>query len=343
LITGLGYRNTGDNIDTSSISFRFLPHKRNDNLFSGFIQDEFKFFNERLKIFFGSKFERNDYTGYEIQPNARFLWKINENSSFWGAVSRAVKTPSRADHTMNLAAFTRDVNDPLNVINSPLIAFLKGNEQFVSEDLLAWELGYKSEINKNLYIDTTLFLKRYTNLQSLQDFDLQFFDIPETSDPSDSYVHSFLPFLNSAGGTSYGFEVTSTYSFSNSLKWKNNYSYFHLNIHDPSTVFQISKVNETFYPTHMLQSILSFNPSPNLETDYILYYNDNLLGFGDDVIQPNLRFDSRIGYRLSKNSEISLVCQNIFNSSQNESFNAFSYLQPGRNERSYYARLTHKF
>ncbi len=49
----------------------------NDDLWSFFIQDERSFLNNSLSLVVRSKFEYNDYTGFEIQPNIRFQWAID--------------------------------------------------------------------------------------------------------------------------------------------------------------------------------------------------------------------------------------------------------------------------
>jgi len=60
--------------------------------------------SERLKLILGSKLEYNEYTGVEIQPSIRALWAISDKRSLWSAVSRAVRTPSRADTDIQINA-----------------------------------------------------------------------------------------------------------------------------------------------------------------------------------------------------------------------------------------------
>ena len=47
------------------------PPVQSRSLYSAFIQDRIAFFDERLILTLGSKFEYNDFTGLEIQPSAR--------------------------------------------------------------------------------------------------------------------------------------------------------------------------------------------------------------------------------------------------------------------------------
>ena len=49
-----------------------------------------------LFVTVGSKFERNEFTGLEVQPTVRARWSAPRHS-VWGAVSRAVRVPTRFD------------------------------------------------------------------------------------------------------------------------------------------------------------------------------------------------------------------------------------------------------
>ena len=60
---------------------------------------------ERWKLILGSKFEHNDYTGFEYQPTARLLWTPSDKHSAWTAVSRAVRTPSRYDEDSEINVY----------------------------------------------------------------------------------------------------------------------------------------------------------------------------------------------------------------------------------------------
>ncbi len=99
-IWGLGFRYTDSSIDNSEFT-SYIPNNKKYNLFSAFVQNEF-IVTDDLRLIIGSKFEQNHSTGFEIQPNIRMLWNINEKHSMWAAVSRAVRTPSRIDQDLQL-------------------------------------------------------------------------------------------------------------------------------------------------------------------------------------------------------------------------------------------------
>ena len=73
----------------------FTPPSVDDSLYTAFLQDEISLIPKRLTLTLGTKLQHNPYTGLEVQPNTRLLWAPREKTSVWGAVSRAVRLPSR--------------------------------------------------------------------------------------------------------------------------------------------------------------------------------------------------------------------------------------------------------
>lgn len=148
VIYGGNYRYVFDEIE-GSFNATYTPAHRQDQLFSVFLQDKLTLVEDRLWFTAGSKFEHNDYTGWELQPSGRLTYKPAEEHTFWGAVSRAVRTPSRFEHdtTANIAFPTTP-----NVITR-----ISGDRRFISETLDAYELGYRSMPWKTVYFDVALF------------------------------------------------------------------------------------------------------------------------------------------------------------------------------------------
>src|SRR5690606_28562417 len=119
-----------------------------------FVQDQIMLLEDRLYLTLGSKLEYNDFTGFELQPSARIAWSPNERNTLWAAVSRAVRTPSRAEDDMRL----RLMVPPISIIE------VLGNHDFDSEELLASEVGYRSALHPNFTIDATAFYFDYDEL-----------------------------------------------------------------------------------------------------------------------------------------------------------------------------------
>jgi iron complex outermembrane receptor protein len=151
LVFGGGFRSTADRVGNSA-SLLFLPDRRTRNLFSLFAQDEIALLADRLHLTVGSKLEHNDWTGLEVQPTVRFAWTPDDHRTLWAAVSRAVRTPSRLDEDIVFLAGGRVV--------------LQGSPDFVSEKLIAYELGYRVQPDPRLSLDAAAFYNVYTDLRS---------------------------------------------------------------------------------------------------------------------------------------------------------------------------------
>ncbi len=135
LIWGAGYRLVDDNLRGTEY-LNYDPKSRAANLWSAFIQNEFALVPDQLLFTIGSKFEHNDYTGFEWQPSTRLALLIDEHHTLWGSISRAVRTPNR---TMEDVAFTVAAAPGA----PPRLLKLVGNDDVDSEELIAYEAGYR--------------------------------------------------------------------------------------------------------------------------------------------------------------------------------------------------------
>src|SRR5438874_1148306 len=167
-VWGLGYRSIRDKND-SSFTVSLQPNQVTLNQFSTFLQDEISLVDNRLQITLGSKFERNEFTGFEIEPNARLLWNLTPNQSIWTAVSRAVRTPALTEEGLRLNSQVIPPGTPFaNPTPFPAVVAVFGSHQFNSEDLLAYELGYRVQATKNLSLDIATFYNNYSNLRTAE-------------------------------------------------------------------------------------------------------------------------------------------------------------------------------
>ncbi len=150
LLWGGGYRRTSDDIGTGFIT-TFIPSSRDLHWTNLFIQDRVQL-RSNLDATFGLKLERNDYTGTESLPSARVAWQPADNRLVWGAVSRAVRAPSRID---------RDVFYP----GTPPFLVV-GGPNFQSEVAKVLELGYRAQPNAALSYSVTVFRHDWDKLRS---------------------------------------------------------------------------------------------------------------------------------------------------------------------------------
>jgi iron complex outermembrane receptor protein len=159
VVWGAGFRHISDDL-TPSFFLNFKPESQREDIYSFFAQDEVTIVPDKLKFTFGSKFEDNSFTGFEIEPSARLLWTPTDRQAFWASVSRAVRTPSigELDEQVNLEVLPPTTTTP------PILISDFGNPNLKSENLVAYELGYRVEPTKRCSFDLALFYNQYDRL-----------------------------------------------------------------------------------------------------------------------------------------------------------------------------------
>ena len=157
LIWGGGYRLVSDDLENNFL-ISLDPEDRTTHLFSAFFQDKITLIPESLYFTVGSKFEHNDHTGFEYQPSARLAWNIDENKFFWASASRALRTPNHSSD---------DIKFALAATPSPLgtgFISLVGDRGAESEELIAYEAGFRIRPAQNLSFDLAAFYNEYDSL-----------------------------------------------------------------------------------------------------------------------------------------------------------------------------------
>jgi iron complex outermembrane recepter protein len=160
LTLGAGVTTTRDDWP-ATFTFSFTQPTNRYTTVSEFVQYDVTVVPDKLRLIGGSKFDYNNYTGFELQPQIRAVWTPNESMTIWGAVSRAVRTPSRIDETLQVhAAQINPVPPPLTFI------FLEGQGDAESELLDAYEIGYRWHWHNTFSLDAAAYYNAYDNLAS---------------------------------------------------------------------------------------------------------------------------------------------------------------------------------
>lgn len=297
---GLGFRYITDD-QNNAINFAFAPASRDYLLYSAFIQDQVALIPDTLKFLFGSKFEHNDFNGFQIQPNARLIYTPDNQQTLWASVSRAVRTPNRLDHDTSLLYFSQEAPG--------VFAALQGNKDFESEELMAYELGYRIAPAENISIDVAAFYNVYDNLSSVEARR----PFVETIDAAPHLVFP-VSYGNNAQGETYGLEMAVQWL---PLEWwrlQTNYSYLQIQIHT-ATGSVSQDVEEGQSPHHQFNLRSSMDLPHNVQMDTFFRYVDSL---PERNIDSYLEMDVRLGWKPVKNIEFSLSGRNLLDSSHAE-------------------------
>jgi iron complex outermembrane receptor protein len=248
-----------------------LPEKKNLDLFTAFIQDEISL-AKRLSLTVGTKVLHNAYTGIELQPSVRMAVAINNTNSLWAAVSRAVRTPSRLDADY----YAPRAPQPATVPS------IKGGPNFVSEKVIAYELGYRIQPDTKSSISLATFYNTYDDIYSIE-------LLPGT--------FTFQT-QNGAKAKSWGAELSAAYQLTGKWTLRGGYTYFDMDLkakpgvnYDPSYLANDVR-NQVFFQS---MTDLPFN----LHIDVIARYLDYLPATLATIKVPSyFTFDTRIAYTM---------------------------------------------
>ncbi|HUQ88668.1 MAG TPA: TonB-dependent receptor, partial [Vicinamibacterales bacterium] len=153
IVFGTGYRRyDGDDLGDGP-GFFFDPRERTSHRVNIFGQDEVRI-GGGVFMTLGSKFERNEFTGFEIQPTLRARWS-RPHTSVWGAVSRAIRVPTRFDTDLRF-----------RFPGSTTALLLTGSPAFKSENVIAYEAGYRQQVYERVSVDVATYVNRYDDLRT---------------------------------------------------------------------------------------------------------------------------------------------------------------------------------
>ena len=337
LVWGLGYRRYRDDYRPTALG-SMTPSKLDYDLFSAFVQDRISLVPRELELTLGARLERNDFTGWEFQPNARLLWTPHPRHRLWGAVSRAVRTPSRAEDGMALD-LTVYRAPPFNL---PILLELRGDSAFASETLTAYELGYRVLPSERLSLDVAAFYNDYDDLRAAR-------IRPDLATVVDGNLQIPSLFANALQGRTHGFELAANWRAADHWQLQLAYSYLRVSVaNKPGISGTFSFLETTSQPRHQVSLVSRVDLRDDLDFDLWLRYTDQLpaRSFGSlgntPAVADYFSLNARLGWRPRKDLELSLVGTNLLGPTHFE-FIQETYPFPEQVERTVYGQVKWAF
>lgn len=303
IIYGAEYRYWADQYDTSPLVIAMRPRRRNDYLASAFIQDDLTILPDRFHLIAGTKIEQNSSSGFEVQPSARALWTPSERHTVWGAVSRAVRTPARWEQDATI------VSAPVAIPGLPFPAqpVVFGTRNFNSEELTAYELGYRVRPAPRLSVDTAIFYNAYDKLRG--------YELGTPSFAATPVPHLGQPVFvsNSFSAESLGVEIAGNWQVNERWRWAGSYSFLNTRVHtmtppNPSNT-PVRKLYEHSSPRHQAQVHSYLDITRNLQLNAGIYFVDTLSALNVPLF---IRTDVGLTWTPRKNLELTIGVQNLF-------------------------------
>ena len=325
LTLGATVRSTSDDIE-STLFATFDPASRTDRTYGVFVQDRITL-TDALDVTVGTKVEQNDYTGVEHQPSVRLGWAFTEQQMLWSAVSRAVRIPARLNEDLVLSAPVALPGLPV-----PLFVRVQGSDAFESEELVAYEVGYRARVGERLSFDVTVFRHDYDKLFSQEPLGVSV--VPPPPAPPE-YLMIEAVQRNLVVGESYGGTFVATWQPLDRLRLQLQYSHLGLDLGlKPGGVDERSLAVAGNSPENQLGLFTSVALPYDLDLYVAMRYVDDL---PSQHVPSYEAVDVSLGWRPNERLRASLTIKNA-NDALHLEFGEGRYI-----ERSAYLRFTWAF
>jgi iron complex outermembrane receptor protein len=281
IVWGAGFRRTHDAVGNAP-GLAFFPAVLNHNLYSAFVQDQIPVRNN-LSFTLGTKLEHNDYTGFEVEPDARLSWNLSSDQALWAAISRAVRTPSRIDRDLSEAA-------------PPYPVVVTGGRNYTSEAVIAYELGLRAHLTSRFTTSISGFYNEYDHVRSIS-------VTPNT----------ILPyyFANNVAGHNFGLEFSGNFQVLEGWSLHGGYTWLEDHLHVRPGQIDINNARyEIADPEHQLSFRSSLNLPGRAQLDAGLRWVDTLHNT-TGTVPAYFELDTRLAWHAGERLELSIVGQNL--------------------------------
>ncbi len=275
VVLGAGARMTRDTFKPGPGTSFLDPARKTLHTYYAFAQDTLAL-TPTLSLIAGLKLEDNSYSGLEYLPSARLAWRASANALVWGAISRAVRTPSRVD---------------TELVNTGI---LTGGPDFTSEKLVAYELGYRAQPSARFWYSVSTYFNVYDDLRTV-----------EATGPA---VFP-LEVRNGMHGETYGMEAWGSYALTNWWRLNAGVSLLHKDLKldaDSADITGVGFAGNDPGVQGRLRSLMDVGERTTL--DLSMRYVDEL---PSPQIPSYVAVDARLGYRLSDQLELSVSGYNL--------------------------------
>jgi len=300
---GLGLRTMRDRFRDQIPEFKITPASDARQLITALLQDEIALAPDQLTLTVGSKFEHNVFSGGEILPSCRLLWQPDETRVLWAAVTRAVRSPSRSDNSLQVD-FQSAPPGALGFNSLPVLFQGTGSSRR-AQGTLGYELGGRLQPIPVVSLDLSVFYNDYDNVFSLMS------GAPRPVAGAVPYLAIPVTSGNDATATTHGAELAVNWQPAKSWRIRANYSLTRLRMRLPPG----SQSGGDAYIPNQASLSGSWTSGASWQISGALRYVDVVR---NGSIPAYLTADLRVAWRLNRATEVALVGQNLLDNSHPE-------------------------
>lgn len=300
---GLTGRHTISDIGGDLALLRFNQNRQSSNRVGLYIQDVMSFWNDRLEVIAGAKYEHEEVADSSFAPTLRAIWKPTEQFRLWGALSRSVGTPTRA---VISSESTVGIIPPGPISPIPVELRLGGLiGEAPNPTLDAAELGLRVAPTDSFYADIAAYYHEYR-------------DDVATSTTANHVALQPVPHIVQPIGvfagekfSSHGVETSALWQWS-STSLSTTYTYSR---EKNRTADQLN-FGDVANPRHRL----SFHAQHQLAAHHKLdLWVRSATRTPQTELDGYVALDARWGWQVSRNFELSLTARNLTNADRVES------------------------
>ena len=281
LSLGGGVRFINTIADDTSGFVNIQPRRESLTNYNLFIQDKITLVESKLFLTLGAKADFLEYTGMEFQPSIKLSYLPDENNTIWLSASQSARSPSRYEN------------------NSTVLFAINGNHKADSEELKAYEVGYRHKFDQAI-MTITAFYYEYDEL-------IQY-----------NLINGNLE--NEGSAESHGVEFAFDYKALENWTLRASYTYLNADFDKPETHEDILFYEDKY--AHNKFALHSYwNVTDDIDWDLSLYYSDSRETYGatNRVVNAYFKLDSRISWEVNKNLECYILLKNLLDGSTRES------------------------
>jgi iron complex outermembrane receptor protein len=306
IVAGAGFRGSRYDI-ADSATLLFVPAKGDLDLADGFVRDTLTI-TSRLALTGGLKLENDPYSGLAALPDVRLSWRPTNNAMVWGAVSRAIRSPT---------PFDTDVVEKLGTL-----VYLVASPQFLSERVTAYEVGTRVEPSSRASLSISLYYNDYDDVRTVEPAPAGF--IP-------------LRWGNGLWGHTWGLETWSDYKVASWWRLTASFTLLREQLAfkpGASELLGIYQIGDDPRQQAQLRSSMDLGHHVSLETDF--RYQDAL---PNPSVPAFVELNTRVAWDISRRVQVSLAGFNLLHDHHQELPAAEANAVP----RSVYAALRLRF
>jgi len=287
-------------ISTEDRWVSFSPASDTQRLLGAYVQDQVTLVPEHVFLTLGMKVEDSSVSGAEALPGVKLSWIPSSAHTFWGGVSRAIRTPAYTELTniTDAVVYPPGVRDP----SLPFAVRGIGNPSLESEHVISWDGGWRWRAASQLHFTFTAFLNNYTNLIKVSSGPI----ITQTQ-PTPALIWS-LPQDNGMGGRTYGAELAARWQPLTSLRFDLACSHQHTALYAVTSDPFRYTTRGIATPSNVVSLSCSYSPSSRWSVSLMPRFMDRSVVNG---IPAYIDLDARLAWSPAADFEVALVGGNL--------------------------------